>query len=159
MVQTTTTTIPVVTTTTVVEKEILEPPVTKEAVVEAIVKVNRSDVKEVSNVLQSQALTEVPEEELVEFFEEVDFESFTSDESAEIMEVLTDADDEVKKAFENSVNIFEDENFNTYVPTGSAIDVGTRRVVVAAGAALAAAGASVPAASSSGSGSKGARKT
>ena len=113
-------------------------------------------MKEVSNVLQSAAISEVPEEELVEFFEEVDFESFTQDESAEIMEVLTDADDEVKKAFEESVNIFEDENFNTYVPTGSAIDVGTRRVVVAAGAALAAAGASVPAASSS---SRGARKT
>lgn len=93
-----------------------------------------------------------------EFIQEVDFESFTEEESAGIMEVLSEAPAEIKDAFEQEVNIFGDENFDSYVPTGSAIDVGQRRVLVAAGAAMTAVGAATQGAGGSTGGSKGGRK-
>ena len=71
---------------------------------------------------------------------------------------MKDASDEVKDAFEEEVNIFGNENFDSYVPTGSAIDVGQRRVLVAAGAAMTAIGATVQGAGGSSGGSKGGRK-
>jgi len=100
----------------------------------------------------------LPVQDVKEFIQQVDFESFTEEESAGIMEVLSEAPDDVKETFEQEVNIFGDENFDSYVPTGSAIDVGQRRVLVAAGAAMTAVGATVQGASSSSGGSKGGRK-
>jgi len=99
----------------------------------------------------------LPVQDVKEFIQQVDFESFTEEESAGIMEVLSDAPAEVKDVFEEQVNIFGNENFDSYVPTGSTIDVGQRRVLVAAGAAMTAVGAATQGAAGSG-GSKGGRK-
>ena len=52
------------------------------------------------------------------------------------MLALSSAPDDVKKIFEEEVNIFSSSNFNTYVPTGSSINVGQRRVLVAASATI-----------------------
>ena len=49
-------------------------------------------------------------------------------------EALTNAPDAVKEEFEEQINVFGGQ-FDTYVPTGSAISVEARRVVVAAAAA------------------------
>ena len=66
-----------------------------------------------------------------------------------IAAALTEAPDEVKEEFENEINIFS-EGFDDYVPTGSAVDVETRRTVVAATAAVAAAAAAASVSTSGG---------
>jgi len=43
---------------------------------------------------------------------------------------LTDAPEEIKEAFEEEINIYE-EGFDEYVPNGSNIDVGARRTIIA----------------------------
>lgn len=48
-----------------------------------------------------------------------------------ISEALSDADQDVKEEFEAEINIFSGD-FDNYVPTGSTVDVGTRRVVTVA---------------------------
>jgi len=68
-----------------------------------------------------------------------------------IAAALTEAPDEVKVEFENEINIFS-EGFDDYVPTGSAVDVETRRTVVAATAAVAAAAAAASVSTSGGGG-------
>jgi len=152
-----TTTVPPTPTTTLAPKLVEQPLITPDAVEEAIEQSDKTNPVEVAHILSSDAISDIPVEDVQEFIKQVDFESFTEEESAEIMEVLSEAPAEIKAAFEEEVNIFGDENFDSYVPTGSAIDVGQRRVLVAAGAAMTAVGATVQGSSSSG-GSKGGRK-
>jgi hypothetical protein len=58
-----------------------------------------------------------------------------------LSETLSVAPPEVKEAFENNINVYSGK-FDSYVPTGSKIPVGERRVLVAIGATtLASAGA------------------
>jgi len=56
---------------------------------------------------------------------------------AEISEALAEAPVEVKESFEEEINVF-DGVFDNYVALGSSIDVGDRRTVLAATAAVAA---------------------
>jgi len=48
-----------------------------------------------------------------------------------LSEALTEAPEEIKEAFEEEINIYG-EGFDEYVPTGSSIDVGDRRTIIAA---------------------------
>lgn len=105
-------------------------------------------------MFQSDGLQDLEVEEIKELISEVDFSSFSEEESVQIMSALSSASEEVKEAFEEEVNIFGDDNFSTYIPNGSNIDVASRRVLVAVGAAMTAIGA----ATSGGSGSQGGRK-
>jgi predicted KAP-like P-loop ATPase len=109
----------------------------------AIEKIDLQDSSQITYVLISEGISEISEEEIIELIDNIDFESFTPEESAQIMQALTNAPDDVKKVFEEEVNIFADENFSTYVPTGSLINVAQRRALVAAGAAMTAIGAAV----------------
>lgn len=59
----------------------------------------------------------------------------TNEELKELVAVLQDAPDEVKEAFEESVNVF-DEAFNDYVPSGSTITVAQRRTIIGATAVV-----------------------
>lgn len=129
------------TTTTTVPKEIVEPPKTAQEVIAAIEELDSSDPAEVSQILSSDALAEVEEEQIIQLIEEINFEEFSEEESEIIMAALSDAPDEVKAVFQNEVNIFSDPNFGTYVPIGSNINVEQRRVLVAAGATIMAAAA------------------
>lgn len=148
-------------TTTLAPKLVEQVLDTPEKVVEAIQEVEKDDPVQVAHVLSSESIDDVPIDEVKQFIEEIDFDSFTEDESAQVMEALSNAPAEVKAVFEEEVNIFDNENFNDYVPTGSNINVEQRRVLVAAGAAMTAIGASVQGAggSAGGGGSKGGRKT
>lgn len=71
-------------------------------------------------------------EQLVEGIAEADL----TDEQADAIAVaLSDAPDNVKEEFEDQVNVFGGQ-FDLYVPLGSVINVGQRRVVVAATATV-----------------------
>lgn len=54
----------------------------------------------------------------------------TDAEAEQLSAVLSDAPDEVKAEFESQVDVFSGQ-FDTYVPLGSVVDVGTRRTLVA----------------------------
>lgn len=54
----------------------------------------------------------------------------TDAEAEQLSAVLSDAPDEVKAEFESQVDVFSGQ-FDTYVPVGSVIPVGTRRTLVA----------------------------
>jgi hypothetical protein len=54
----------------------------------------------------------------------------TDAEAEQLSAVLSDAPDEVKAEFESQIDVFSGQ-FDTYVPLGSVVDVGTRRTLVA----------------------------
>jgi len=103
---------------------------------EIIETIDTENPSQVALVLSSEGVSQLEDEEISNFIEEIDFENFTEEENTQIMEVLSVADDAVKEIFEQEVNIFSDQAFNTYVPTGSNINVQQRRVLVAAGATI-----------------------
>jgi hypothetical protein len=103
---------------------------------EIIETIDTENSSQVALVLSSEGVSKLEDEEISNFIEEIDFENFTEEENIQIMEVLSVADDAVKEIFEQEVNIFSDQAFNTYVPTGSNINVQQRRVLVAAGATI-----------------------
>jgi hypothetical protein len=98
----------------------------------------------------AKVLESVNAEQATEVFAAIVVAEVTQEAGAAIAEALINAAVDVKESFEEEINVF-DGVFDTYVATGSAIDVGTRRSLVAATAALstiAAAGAAMAATSS-----------
>jgi hypothetical protein len=132
-----------ITPSTTIPKVTQMPVESGDAVRAVLEKIDLEDPAQISHVLISKGISEISEEEVVQLLESIDFKSFTPEQSAQIMEALTNAPEGVKKIFEEEVNIFADENFSTYVPTGSLINVAQRRALVAAGAAMTAIGAAV----------------
>ena len=108
----------------------------QEVLVDRIKNLDISNSSNISQVFSSELISSIDEELIVEIINEINFEEFTEEESQEIMLALSNAPDDVKKIFEEEVNIFSNSNFNTYVPTGSSINVGQRRVLVAASATI-----------------------
>jgi hypothetical protein len=105
-------------------------------VVSAIAELDKEDASQVAEVFSNELLSDVSEDVIVDLVNSIDFENFSAEESIQIMETLSSAPDDVKEVFEKEVNIFSDDNFSTYVPTGSSINVAQRRVLIAAGATI-----------------------
>lgn len=82
-----------------------------------------------------ETVQDLTSEQVQELFESLEIEELTTEELKELVVVLQDAPDDVKEAFEESVNVF-DEAFNDYVPSGSTITVAQRRTVIGATAVL-----------------------
>lgn len=99
-------------------------------------------------MVSGDALQELPEEELVQFFEELNFDQLTDEQQEAFVAAISEADDGVKKTFEDTVNIYNGD-FEEYVPYGSTVTVQTRKVVIAATGVLFVAPA-VPTSSTSG---------
>lgn len=98
---------------------------------------------------------DVTVEEVLVLIEDDNFDEISDDAKVVLAAALTEADDEVKDEFEESVNIFEDESFNDYVAKDSNITTEERRTVVAATAAVAATAGAAAGPSSSGGGGGG----
>ena len=64
-----------------------------------------------------------------------DLAQMSDDQITEVVEALNEAPDEVKEQFEATVNVF-DGRFDSYVPAGSKVPVGTRRALIAISATL-----------------------
>ena len=73
---------------------------------------------------------EVTVEELDKLLADDNFDTLDSGVKKAIAIELSDESEEIKQEFEGQVNIFEGD-FDDYVPDGSTVDVGTRRVVTA----------------------------
>jgi hypothetical protein len=85
----------------------------------------------------SKVLESINSQQATEVFDAIVVAEVSEEAGAAIAEALIDAAVEVKEAFEEEINVF-DGVFDTYVATGSQVDVGTRRSLVAASAAAAA---------------------
>lgn len=85
--------------------------------------------------INSELLEALTKEEAMELFESIDISELPAEDLKAILEAVQTAPEEVRQAFEESVNVF-DGKFDNYIPVGSNITVGARRVVVGVTATL-----------------------
>jgi hypothetical protein len=111
----TSTTLPVETTTTTI-------PVIDESL---------SPEEAIAIVTSAAVLQELTSEEAIEVFDSLEVSELTDEQAEVLIEAVQDAPEEVRAAFESEVNVF-DNKFNNYVPLGSKISVGERKVLIAA---------------------------
>lgn len=78
----------------------------------------------------SKELEQLDNSQLTEFFDKIDYDALSGTELNALVSVLNDQPSTVKKAFENSVNVF-DGKFDQYVPNGSKITVKQRKAIIA----------------------------
>lgn len=79
----------------------------------------------------AQVLNSLSATEAAEVFAAIDLDEASPEQIEALVEAVQDAPAEVREAFETEINIFDGKT-DTYVPLGSAISVGARRVLVAA---------------------------
>ena len=111
--------------------------VTEEQVAAAVDSVIENGVTEdqaTELATSEKVLQSIDGEQATEIFDAVDISNVTPEEAAQLVEAVQDAPTEVREAMESEINVF-DGAIDTYIPLGSAVDVGTRRVVVAAATA------------------------
>jgi hypothetical protein len=84
-------------------------------------------------VASPEILSAVTTEQAQQLFEQVEETQLSESMAAVIADALNDPSvpDEVKEVFEESINIFGNDGFATYVPTGSAVNVAVRRTIIA----------------------------
>lgn len=98
------------------------------------IEVSELTEESIAAVFSEEVLNELSEEQIVELIDAIVPEELSDEQALVLSEALTNAPDDVKEEFEAEVDVFGGQ-FDTYVPTGSAVSVGTRRVIVAAAAA------------------------
>lgn len=134
------------------EEPVVEEPVEKDPEPEVPtvenVDINNADTSTLLAVVANTPFEEMPIEDAEAIIESIDFEELTEEQTAQIVEALNEAPEDVKQTFEQEVNVYSGQ-FDNYVPSGSVVTVGQRRVVVAVSAATMIA-APAPAAASSG---------
>lgn len=86
-------------------------------------------------VLLADALQNLTTDEAIEVFDTLEVSELTDDQVEQLIESVQEAPTEVREAFEDEINIFGGK-FDSYVPIGSNISVGQRKVLVAASAVL-----------------------
>lgn len=133
---TTTTTVPSTTTsststttTTVVETTTTSVAVTTTTTLPPVIP-NQPEIVKTLEDLEASTPSE-----LETFFSELNVDELTEEEKEELITTLSEADDSVKQVFESTVNVFNGD-FDEYVPSGSTVSVGTRKVIVAASGVL-----------------------
>ena len=88
----------------------------------------------ISAVFSEEVLNELSDDQVTELIDAIAPSALSDEQAIALSEALTNAPDNVKQEFEQQVDVFGGK-FDTYVPTGSAVSVGARRVLVAAAAA------------------------
>jgi hypothetical protein len=99
-------------------------------------------------------LESIDGEQATEVFGAVVASEVSPEDGAAIVEAVQEAPVEVKEAFEEEINVFEGV-FDGYVAIGSTVDIGDRRLLIAAAAAVATVAANTLAGGSAPSGSGG----
>ena len=88
----------------------------------------------ISAVFSEEVLNELSDDQVTELIDAIVPSELSDDQALALSEALTDAPDSVKQEFEQQIDVFGGQ-FDTYVPTGSAVPVNARRVIVAAAVA------------------------
>ena len=94
-----------------------------------------TDQQALSLASSPQILENVDSDQADAIFEAVDESALTAAEGQAIVDAVSKAPDKVKSSFQAKINIFGGV-FDDYVPLGSNVPVGVRRVMVAAGGTL-----------------------
>ena len=104
-----------------------------QAVVAEILKAELTSDQAEQLVASTEVLTAVSGEQAQQLFEQIEPAQLSEDMAAVIAATLNNPDvpDEVKQAFEDTLNIFGNDGFATYVPLGSKVNVAVRRTIVA----------------------------
>lgn len=79
---------------------------------------------------QKEILESISTDQAKEIFASIDVSTLSQEEEKALVEALSDAPSDIKKEFENEIDIFG-SGLDEYVPTGSSVDVGTRRALIA----------------------------
>jgi len=98
--------------------------------VDAVLENDISETEAESLAQSEKVLDSIDGDQATEIFAAIDVAELTDAEGAEIVDAVQNADDDVRGAFEDELNIFEGQ-FDTYVPLNSKINVADRRTVVA----------------------------
>ena len=111
-----------------------------EQIVENISEIQATElsVNEIEQVFSSDVLEELTDDQVEELISTIEPDELSEEQAYAIAEQLSNAPENVKAEFEDQINVFGGQ-FDNYVPIGSSISVGERRVVVAASAVIAAA--------------------
>ena len=136
--------------------------VTEEQVSDAVDSVIENGVTEdqATDLATSEKVLEsIDTDQAAEIFDAIPVGDLSMEEEAALVSAVSDAPDEIKDEFETQINVYG-EGLDDYVPMGSSVDVGSRRTLLAATAALSAAtvgvgagtGSSGPSGGSGGSG-------
>ena len=99
----------------------------------------RISVEQAVNLIVTAPLEDVPLEQLEEIFATIEPELLTVAEGEAVAQALNAAPDEVKKTFEDKINVFAGV-FDSYRMVGQTIDVGQRRTLIAVASSLVAVG-------------------
>jgi len=106
-----------------------------ESKIEEILTQQITSEQAVELVTNPKVLATLNEEQAETIFEQLDVDELTGEQLELFIEAIQEAPVEVKKAFENIIDIF-DPKFDEYVPTGSNVPVHTRRTLVVIGSLL-----------------------
>ena len=103
-----------------------------------------------------KVLESIDGDQATAIFEEIPVGDLSAEEEAALVEAVTDAPEEIKNAFEETIDVYA-SGLDEYVAVGSNIDVGTRKSLLAATAVLSTVAAAPASVSGSGSGGGGSR--
>ena len=82
------------------------------------------------DTVTAEDLATLDTEEITQLVDDIATAELTDEQAEQIALALTDAPAEVKEAFQEAINVFGGQ-FDSYVPTGSTVPVGTRRTLIA----------------------------
>lgn len=139
------------TTTSVYVPPETDEPLTQEQFVEALTALSEAAPDQVAEIVDTilaseitsdqaeqlvaavEVLTAITGEQAQQLFEQIEPTQLSESMAAVISDSMNDPDvpDEVKEAFEETLNIFGNEGFATYVPLGSNVNVAVRRTIIA----------------------------
>lgn len=104
-----------------------------QAVVEEILKADLSSDQAEQLVASAEVLTAITGEQAQQLFEQIEPTQLSESMAAVIADTMNNPDvpTEVKEAFEETLNIFGNDGFSTYVPLDSNVNVAVRRTIIA----------------------------
>jgi hypothetical protein len=114
--------------------------------VTAVLAGNVSNAVAVELSTNTAVLEQVTNDQAAEIFDAIDPGALTSDQEEALTTAVSKAPDSVKGVFESTIDVYA-SGLDKYVPTGSKVNVGSRRALIAAAAAAStlATGGSTPA--------------
>ena len=112
------------------------------AAIEQILTTSLSSDQAVSIASSPEVLAAITQDQAEQIFEELVVEEITVEQADELVAVLNEAPTKVKKAFQDTINVFAGV-FDSFQMVGQTIPVGERRTLVAVSNTLVAVGASL----------------
>jgi hypothetical protein len=103
------------------------------AAVDSIIELGVTEDQATELATSAKVLESIDGEQATEIFAAVDISAVTAEEATQLVAAVQSAPTEVREALESEINVFQGA-IDTYVPLGSTVPVGTRRVIIGASA-------------------------